>query len=572
VSFDVTYVDTDDKREQFKAWLIDLREPVAVDTETTGLNPWHDKLRMVQFGSMTKAFCLPCEAPFWKSNREAIQFGLGWTQAIYVGHNSKFDAQFLHANGFTEWLLDDTKIMLHLLDSSVSTSLKPSADRWLGEGSEAQKDLKDLFKENKWTWATIPTDTFEYWYYAGVDTILTAQLFRKLMPLVRERYADLYDMEVLVWRAIAEAERRGMLVDEEYAQAGRDVAGYEAEAIAARWPDVNLGSPKQLAVILQAAGVTLPLTKKGNPSVTGEFLETLDHPIAKDVMAYRSATKTGSTYYQAALDLRVDDVVHGTINPMGARTGRMSSERPNMQNWPREGGVRGVFVPRPGHVFVSADYSQIEYRLFAHYSQEPSMIQAFLDGKDMHAETARVLLGREPSPGERQDAKTQNFTSLFGAGDEEFARTARISLARAKEYREAYYAKFPRVPAFLHSMQNYVRANGWAVETAYGRRIPVDKDQIYAGTNYMVQGTAADVLKIAICNVAGTEWSQYFILPIHDDLTFECPKELVMDLVRDLPKLMEVHDRFLVPLTIDIKVQERWGGEDISSRVHQSAA
>jgi DNA polymerase-1 len=559
----ITYVKDEATRAQFMAFIVDTKEPIAVDVETTGLNPWHDKLRVVQFGDSFQAFFLP-----FPDERETIQAGLSWPGVEYFNHNSKFDAQFLHVNGFVEWLMDDTKIMAHLIDPGTGergyTGLKALSDRWVEEGSsDAEKALKAEFKRTKTNWATIPVDNPVYVEYSGRDPILTSRLRYKLAPMVKQSYQHLYDMEVVVWRALAEAERHGMLVDEAFAKAGLEDKTTEAAEVASRWEGLNLGSTPQLAKRLEAAGLSVPRTAKGNPSVDEAYLESLDIPLARDVLTYRRAQKVGSTYFKAFLDLRDErGYVHPTINPLGAKTGRMSCERPNLQNVPKGPSVRGSFIPSPGNVLVSADFRQIEYRIFAHFAQEREMIEAFLRGEDMHAVTARITYDDpdiDSDDPRRGVAKNANFAELFGAGVEQFAATAGIGLAEARLFKVKYHEAFPGIKKFTQQMVRYAAGNGMAVETAYGRRIPVERDRMYASTNYMIQGTAADVLKCAIVAISGTQWLQYFILPVHDETVFDVPEELAPQLIAELPGLMEVHDKFAVPLTIDVKVQRRWG-------------
>ena len=566
MSVDFVRPDTGDEY-RFTAWLSKLptSEWVAFDCETTGLDPWGDRLRLVQFGNTEKAFVLP-----FPECREFIEWGLRRARP-YVGQNLKFDAQFLANNGFeVDSLVDDTKIMGHLLDSGHTTSLKPMADRYLGEGkSQAQADLKALMRENKWTWATIPTDTYEYWWYAGQDTILTAQLAEALSPRVTERgFSGLYDMEVEVWQAMQRAEQRGICVDLDYVLATLTDLRAQAAAIAERYPETNLGSTKQLAALLAEAGVKVPTTDRGNPSLTAAVMDTLDHPILDDVREHRGLTKMASTYFQAFLDLEVDGRIHTTINTLGARTGRMSSERPNLQNVPkREAGsfVRRAFMASPGRTLVLADFKQIEYRIFASMCGEPSMIQAFLDGEDMHAVTAELALGHKPSDKERLIAKNGNFAELYGAGVEKFAHTAGISVDAAKRFKSAYHAMFTRVKPFTRAVMRYAQSNLFAVETAFGRRIPIDEDKPYAAVNYMVQGSAADVLKRAIQRIAATEWDEYFVLPVHDELIFDVPNERVAEFTRVLPELMEDRTTFEVPLEVDVTTAPRWGEKEVAA-------
>ena len=561
---DVTFVKDPPSEARFILWLNSRKlatDFTAVDTETTGLNPWQDTLRLVQFGDARQAFVL--EYPRY---RELILWGLSQTIA-FVGQNTKFDAQFLANAGFpVDSLIDDTRIMGHLIDSGDSTSLKPMADRYLGAGhSESQSDLRAIMKENKWTFATVPVDTFEYWYYAGMDTILTAKLANELYPRVQRNYADLYDMEVDVWLALQRAEQRGICIDREYCEQTYTDLEEQILAIEARYPDVNLGSTAQLSALLSAEGVRVPMTATGRPSLTKAVMDTIQHPIIADVLNHRKLVKLASTYFKAFLDLEVDGRIHTTINPLGARTGRMSSERPNLQNIPKrnEGSfVRRAFISGMDRVLVLIDYKQIEYRIFASYAGEPEMIRAFLEGKDMHAVTAEMALGHEPNDHERLIAKNANFAELYMAGIAKFAATAGISEEEARRFKKAYHAEFTRVKPFTKAVIKYAQSNSLAVETKFGRNIPVDPDHLYAGVNYMIQGTAADVLKRAIVRIAGTEWDEYFVLPVHDELIFDVPRDRVDDAVRELPRLMEDHETFDVPLTVDVTTAPRWGEEE----------
>ncbi len=550
-------VSDDESVRQFEEWLLyRRRDRLAVDSETTGLDPWHDELRLVQFGDTETGWAVPYPEHEW-----VVQWALELCKDPLVFHHAKFDTQFLHnADMPADTLADDTKVMLHLLDPASSTSLKENAVRLFGDQmGQGEADLHKKMRAEKWTWATVPKTEPLYWMYAALDTILTARLDERVRPVVESQYPELYGMEILVTDAIARAERRGMRVDLTYVAKQSLTLGQEIEEIKARWPELNLGSTQQVGAILEADGIRLPTTPSGKPKVTADILEGIDHPLADDVLAFRAASKSRETYFENFLELAVDDRIHPTINTLGARTGRMSCERPNLQNVPRGSFVRPAFTASEGSTLVRADYAQIEYRIFASIANEPSMIEAFLAGKDLHAETARIVYGHEPAPEERSTAKNANFATLYCAGVEKFAATAGITVPEARAFREEYERHFPGVKKFVEAVIRYTKANGTAVDTAYGRRCPVDPAHIYAGVNYMVQGTAADVLKQAIVRVGESEWDDYFVLPVHDELIFDVPEELAPELVAALPGLMEERERFAVPLTVEIKQQHRWG-------------
>jgi DNA polymerase-1 len=568
----VNYVGAGEDPSHFLRWLrYHPNATMAVDTETTGLNPWGDRLRLVQFGCKGVAYALP-----FPEQRDAIAQALRYCaeHRPLVGHNTKFDAQFLANNGFdVSALVDDTRIMACLLGHNPersgenSASLKTLGDRYLNaDSSKAQQALKDVYKATKTNWATIPVDTFEYWWYGGIDTLLTADLYDLLSQRVVERgHLDLYNLETDVWLAMQRAEQRGICVDIDYAFASLTDLERQILNIEERYSDINLGSTKQLAELLTAAGVKVPTTDKGNPSLTAAVIETLDHPILDDVREYRRLTKLASTYFEAFLELEVDGRIHTTINTLGARTGRMSSERPNLQNIPkREAGsfVRRAFMPSNNRTLVMADFRQIEYRIFASMCGEPSMLEAFLNGEDMHAVTAELALGHKPSEKERLIAKNANFAELYGAGVDKFAYTAGISVDAARRFKSAYHSAFPRVKPFTKAVMKHAQANLWSIESAFGRFIPVDAEKPYAAVNYLVQGSAADVLKRAIQRIAETEWDEYFVLPVHDELIFDVPTERVPEFTRALPELMEDRETFRVPLEVDVTTASRWGEKE----------
>lgn len=560
----IVYVHDEDTRRAFLTWRPAYNDWVACDVETSGLNPWKDQLRLVQLGTMDEAWVLP-----YPQERGAIEEFLSHGRPL-VGHNSKFDAQFLRNAGLPyRGLVDDTKIMAHLLNSVRSLHLKDLVQTVLGESVDDQRLLFDVFKKNKWTWGTVPQDTFEYWYYGGMDTIRTARLARWLVTELQfnPTLMDLYEMEVDVWLAIADAEHHGFRLDVDYAYDVLLDLEKQILAIVERYPTLNLGSNRQLAEKLAADGFHVGRTPKGNPRLTAADLETLrDHSeLARDVLQFRGLSKLASTYFGGFLDMQVDGYVHPNIKTLGARTGRMSCAEPNLQNVPkREAGafVRRSFLASPGHTLILADYAQIEYRIFASYAREKDMIQAFLDGKDMHAVTAEMALGHAPDAHERLIAKNGNFAELYGAGTKKFAATAGISVEQAASFKKRYHQTFTNVKPFTRAVVTAAERNGWRIETEFGRSIPVDKDKVYGAVNYMIQGSAADVLKRAIVKVADSEWGQYFVLPIHDELIFDVPNDRVADCVEALPGLMEDHTSFTVPLVVEVTTQHRWGEEE----------
>jgi DNA polymerase-1 len=555
---EILYVGHEAVVPSFEAWVTKPRRSdafVACDTETSGLNPWHEELRLVQFGDMEWGWALP-----FPEMRPTIEWALSKLDVL-TGHRIKFDSQFLWRNGLNDTgLVEDTKAMASLV-SSTTSGLKQAAVLHLGVGAdEGEVLLKKAMRKGKWTWGTVPKDLYEYWYYGALDTVLTARLAHRLYPIMKSHFPDLYEMEVDVSLAVMEAERRGMCIDLPYVEEQRDELRAQAASIQSKHPKLNLASPPQLLKELQAQGVP----------VSGTAVELLEkhrhrYPLVADILEYRRLTKLAETYFGAFADLQVDGRIHTTMNTLGARTGRMSAQDPNLQNVPkREAGafVRRSFIPSPGNVFVLADFKQIEYRIFASLAQEPAMIQAFLDGKDMHAVTAEMALGHKPDEHERDIAKNGNFAELYFAGIPKFAATAGITQQAARDFKKKYHEAFPHIKPFGQAVMRYARSNGLAVDTKFGRRIEVDPDKLYAAINYMIQGSAADVLKRAIVRVAQTEWGQYLVLLVHDEMIFDVPIHLAAKLVQELPDLMEDRTTFAVPLLIDVTQQARWGEDE----------
>jgi DNA polymerase I len=555
-----------DSRMRVARWLREIPtwQWLACDVETTGLDPWNDKLKLVTFGTETDAWAFR-----YPEDADAIENAFKLEREL-VGWNGKFDEQFLINAGFEPRFENDALLMAHLAYSGEDLHLKSFADRHLGaDSSKAQRELREMYKRTKTNWATVPNDTYEYWFYGAKDSQLTAQAAAYLYPqIVARGYDDLYEIELEVVKAVAEAERRGMKVDLDYCQEQLALLTKQADEIKGRYPAGLLGGRKKLAERLEADGVKLKLgppgkkTGRRQPVLDDEALRAYGHPIADDVLEYRGLLKNANTYFKAYLDHEVDGRVHTSLATMRARTGRMSSSQPNLQNVPkREAGdyVRRAFVADPGHTFVFADYHQIEYRIFACDAQEPDLIQAFLDGKDMHAVTAEMVLGHEPTQKERDTAKGTNFTELFGGGDEQLAKTADITVAAAQRFKKAYHAKFPRVKKYMRAVVRFTERNGMAIDTFFGRRVGVDHEKPYAAVNYRIQGTAADVLKRAIVRLRATRWGQYLVLLVHDEFVLCVPDELVPACVAELPDILEDRDLLPVPLTVEVSTSKRWG-------------
>lgn len=579
------------KAEAFRNWLLTTQdEYLAVDTETTGLRPWHDKIRMVQFGDRGNGWAIPFEDN--PAGQELVNWALGYCAAAgkpLSAHRMKFDSLFLqNADLDVSAICQDGKASAHLIHSTRS-GLKEASEFAFGSWTtEGERELIRVAKENGWlakaakkmsgdAFAKVPLGTFEYWYYAALDPVLEARLQEYNEPQILAKYLDLYELELDVSQALQVAETAGLTIDLDYCQREYDSLTIQIDREEQLWQEaeVNIRSTQQLAPLFEEAGFTVPRKeptakmraagKPGSLSIDDTWLESLpSHPMVDRLRHLRHLYKQRDTYFKAYLENEVDGKIHTFIETLGARTGRMSSRNPNLQNVPkREDGnyIRRAFTATPGHILILADYEQIEYRIFASAAGEPDMIEAILQGEDLHAVTARMVYGdptiTKADP-RRDKAKNGNFAEIYMAGLAKFAATAGISLEEAEAFKKAYHRLFPRVKPFQKAVMNYAKG-GLSIETRFGRRVPVDSTSLYAAINYLIQGSAADVLKRAVQTVARSEWGPYLRLPVHDELIFEVPVELADALERDLPELMEDRDTFRVPLEIDVSRAYRWG-------------
>jgi DNA polymerase-1 len=424
-----------------------------------------------------------------------------------------------------------------------------------------------------------------------------AQVALSLWPrlqdeLQKEGLWELYTgLELPLVGTLARLEARGILLDQEFLRRfGQDLEGamqrLEKEIYALAGEEFLIQSPQQLGRILFEKMKLTPQKKtrgKTAYSTDVEVLQSLaqESPIAAKVLEYRSMGKLKSTYVDALLKL-VDPGtgrVHTTFLQSVAATGRLSSRDPNLQNIPVRGElggqIRQAFVPDPGRVFLSADYSQMELRLLAHFSEDPALLQAFKDQVDIHRQTAAVVFGIHPelvSPDMRRQAKVVNFGILYGMSGFGLAKQLGVGTRVANDFIQRYFAKYSRVKAYLESTLEQARAQGW-VTTLMGRRrqIPqinssnriVRQEAERSAINTPLQGTAADIIKKAMLEVEAAlpaaHLSAAMLLQLHDELLFEVPRPQLADTARLVRRVMEGVVRLKVPLTVDLRVGENWG-------------
>lgn len=578
----VRFVRTIEDLTEAARWLEEPRRVLAIDTETAGLEWWHQPLRLVQFGDTDTSWVFVWR--WWAGAVKELLARAVELRLPLIFHNAKFDLHFLQQAGAFKtppWpLVHDTMVMCSLVDGGRPAALKLAATRHVDQGAAVgQRLLDEAMAKSNWTWATVPEDFAPYWGYAGLDTILTARLALALKPKVDAEFASLYELEREVAVVLYEMERRGARIDRAYTGAKLIELDKQATTLSGEVKaehGIAVGSPQQLRDRLLALGAVIERkTDKGQPSTDGVTLKLLSldpNPLiaelASKALVARKSRKTVSAYLKNFLAMAdADDRVHPSIKQQGARTGRMSVATPSLQNLTRGPTVRDCFIPSEGNTLVTADYDQIEMRLLYHYCRDPGLYQAIMSG-DLHTTTAQLVYG-DPSitkdDPRRQPAKSAGFSKIYGAGLDQFAATAGVTVDEARHFLALYAEAFPGVDPFMGKVQSIGRqrlrdtGEAW-VKTDGGRRQVANPDKLYTLTNYLIQGTAADVLKEQTVRLAKAGLDQYMILPVHDELVFDVPTDVMPDLIAEVRRTMPVpEERFGVPLTVGIDVLDRWG-------------
>ena len=429
--------------------------------------------------------------------------------------------------------------------------------------------------------------------YAGQRAEVALRLWPRLKSeLEKEGLWELYaGLELPVLGTLARMEARGILLDQGFLrrfgqELEESMQRLEKEIYALAGEEFLIQSPQQLGRILFEKMKLTPQKKtrgKTALSTDVEVLQALEQesPIAAKVLEYRSMGKLKSTYVDALLKLAdpATGRVHTTFLQSVAATGRLSSRDPNLQNIPVRGElggqIRQAFVPEPGRVFLSADYSQMELRILAHFSEDPALLKAFQDGIDIHRQTAAVVFGIHPelvSSDMRRQAKVVNFGIIYGMSGFGLAKQLKVNTRMANEFIQRYFAKYARVKAYLEETLQQARDQGW-VTTLLGRRRQtpqinssnriVRQEAERSAINTPLQGTAADIIKRAMLEVEaalhGAGLSGSMLLQLHDELLFEVPRAELAETSRLVRRVMEGVVRLKVPLMVDLRVGENWG-------------
>ena len=565
------------------------------DTETTGIDPIEAELVGIAFS--------------WNANKASyVAFGndrnemIAWLKELSapfkdpsigkIGQNLKYDLHILKNYEIdVKGVLFDTMVAHFLLKPDQKHNLNILAEQYLDYSMVKIEELIGKKGARQTTFRTVEVEKAKE--YACEDADITLQLagiFKK--QLDEEGFVKLSEqIEMPLVRVLMEMEHQGVKLDvaalKIFAEELREqIIKVESEIHGMAGVEFNISSPKQLGEILfeRLKIISDPKTTKTKQYATGEeiLVQLSDkHPIVDKVLEYRSLRKLLSTYVEALPQLvkAKTGKVHTSFNQALVTTGRLSSNNPNLQNIPireeRGREIRKAFIPEnPRHLFLSADYSQIELRLMAHLSEDPGMIEAFVNHEDIHSATAAKIYKTDPGSVTREMrgmAKTANFGIIYGISAFGLAQRMRISRTEAKQLIDGYFKTYPGVRAFMDECIKMARDKGY-VETMYGRRrmLPdiLSRNSVVRGNaernaiNSPIQGSAADIIKIAMVRIQEAlekeNLKSSMIIQVHDELNFDVrPDEI--DRIRTIVKeQMEYAAVLKVPLTIDMGEGGSW--------------
>jgi len=587
---------------ELDAWIARLEraELYAVDTETTSLDVMQAEIVGVSFtdrGGAGAYIPLAHQYPGAPAqlDRDAtlrrLKPLLEDPRPRKVGQNLKYDLNVLANHGITlQGIAHDTMLESYVLDSTASRhDMDSLALKYLGHKTIKYEDVAGKGK-GQINFREVPVE--QATQYAAEDADITLRLHEHLWPRLNETPAlvTLYrEMELPLVPVLARIERAGVKIDAAMlrAQSGelaKKMFELEQQAYELAGQAFNMASPLQIQEILFGK-LKLPVLKKtpkGQPSTAEEVLTelALDFPLPRVILDHRSIAKLKSTYADKLPEMVNPGTgrVHTSYHQAVAATGRLSSSDPNLQNIPvrtEEGRrIRQAFVPEPGWVMVSADYSQIELRIMAHLSQDPGLLKAFASGADIHRATAAEVFGTAPeqvSDDMRRSAKAINFGLIYGMSAFGLAQQLKIERSAAQQYIDLYFARYPGVKAFMDRTRAQAHQDGY-VETVFGRRLYLPEINVsnqarrqYAertAINAPMQGTAADLIKRAM--IAVDRWilesgvAVKMIMQVHDELVFEVRAEALEPARDGIRRHMTEVAQLAVPLVVDIGTGANW--------------
>ncbi len=595
-----------ERKLEFKATLLDnekdlnkvlstLNEDtiVAFDTETTGLDYEKDKLVGFSFCvDENEAYYVPF-AHFYLGvgNQVSEDIAKSAMRKIFnskvVGHNIKFDLHFV-----SRFLDDDTLevyadsiILAWLVNPESSLAMDKLADKLL---NHTMVSFKDTVKKGE-TFADVDLDSA--CGYAAEDAFITLKLFHLLNKKLELQSAkhlidESRQVEIPFISTLLRMEKEGIKVDTDFlekflVEVKNTLEDLTKNIYELAGSEFNINSTKQLGVILfEHLGLPVGKKTKTGYSTNEAVLSSLKdkHEIIPMLLEYREVYKLYSTYIEPLLKLAKEDKksrIHTSFIQTGTATGRLSSKNPNLQNIPArtELGlrIREAFIAEEGKKLIGIDYSQIELRLLAHFSQDEILVDAFKHDKDIHMQTAIALFGEEEAPTKRAVAKTVNFGLLYGMGQKKLSDTLGITTKEAKEIIEKYFESFPTVKTYFRSIVDYSKEYGY-IETLLKRRRYFDYENATPmfkaayereSVNSLFQGSASDLIKLSMNEIdkviKDEKLDAKMLLQIHDELIFEVDEAQAENLGNRFKEIMEKIYELNIPLKASMNIGDSWG-------------
>ena len=571
------------------------QEIVAFDTETEGLNALETNIVGISF-SWRKGigYYLPIKnnKSVYEKSFEILKPFFESTKIIKVGHNIKFDIQvLLKYNVKVSSPIYDTMVAHYLINPDMRHNLDTLSESYLNYSPISIESLIGKKGKNQISMRDVSIDKIKN--YASEDADITLRLkgiFDKEIE-VNNLSKIFYDIEIPMINVLSEMEAEGIKIDTSYLKKldkefEDDLEKLKKEIFKKCGEEFNLNSPKQLGEILfdKLKLVSKPKkTKTGQYSTSEEVLSSLanDHRIIENILEWRSLDKLQNTYVRS-LPNEVSNLtkrVHSSFNQTVTTTGRLSSNNPNLQNIPIRTAngqkIRKAFIPRNNdYIIMAADYSQIELRVIASISNEENMIDAFVNNQDIHTITASKIYNVDPenvSREQRGNAKTVNFGIIYGVSAFGLSQQTDLNRSESKQMIDNYFLNYPGLKKYMSDQIDFARNNGY-VETIMGRRrylqnINSQNNMLRSGAernaiNAPIQGSAADIIKIAMININSEFKKQSFkskmLLQVHDELVFDVhnsEKDRIQDIVKTT---MESAVKLKVPLKIDLEFGKNW--------------
>ena len=588
------FIDSDFAFDLFLKQLLE-KKSVCFDTETTSLNPLEAKLVGIAFSwEVHKGFYIPFPDEQEKAQQliEKLRPFFENENIEKIGQNLKYDIKVLHKyNLSVEGPLFDTMIAHYLINPDMRHNMNILAETYLNYTPMAIEELIGKKGKHQKSMRSISLETITE--YAVEDADITYQLAQHFKREMSDANTlNLFNsIEIPLIKVLASMELEGIRLDVDFLKSlsldlNNDIKTLEQNIFDKAGEVFNIASPKQLGVILfeKLKLVDKPKkTKTGQYSTAEDVLSYLakDHEIIRNILEYRGLAKLKSTYVDALPEqvLQSTGRIHTEYLQTVAATGRLSSINPNLQNIPirteRGRQVRKAFVPRnEDYILLAADYSQIELRVIAALSEEETMIEAFKNGEDIHASTASRVFNvplSEVNREQRSNAKTVNFGIIYGVSAFGLSNQTDLSRTEAKALIDTYYATYPKLRAYIADQIDFARDNGYVKTISDRRRYLKDinsRNAVVRGAaernavNAPIQGSAADIIKIAMINIYKNlnkgDFKSKMLLQVHDELVFDVYKPELESIKSLIKTEMENAYTMVVPLDVELDIGKNW--------------